>query len=146
MSNDLSKHATLVVIGGKGVLLCGKSGAGKSDLAFRLIENHKAVLVADDVVLFSPQSDSLYGKAPDNLKGLLEVRGVGIAKYPYFDECKIDLVVDLLAEDEKVERLPETLKIRFFDYEMLYLKMNAFESSAPQKILLKLRDNLLEKM
>ena len=86
MSDEISKHATLVEIAGKGVLLCGKSGAGKSDLAFRLIENHKAVLVADDVVLFTVQNGELYGEAPEKLKGLLEIRGVGIAKYPYFEK------------------------------------------------------------
>lgn len=144
MSNDFLKHATLVEIAGKGVLLCGKSGVGKSDLAFRLIENHKAVLVADDMVLVTPQNNELYGEAPENLKGLLEVRGVGIAKYPYFEKCKIDLVVDLLENDDKTERLPELLKVRFFDFELLYLRLCAFEASAPQKILLKLRDNLLE--
>ena len=144
MSDEISKHATLVEIAGKGVLLCGKSGAGKSDLAFRLIENHKAVLVADDVVLFTLQNGELYGEAPEKLKGLLEVRGVGIAKYPYFEKCKIDLVVDLLEEKEKIERLPDLLKVRFFDFELLYLRLHAFEASAPQKILLKLRDNLLK--
>lgn len=144
MSNELSKHATLVEINGKGVLLCGKSGVGKSDLAFRLIENYGAKLVADDIVIFSAEDDELYGEAPENLCGLLEVRGVGISQYPYEQKCTIDLVVDLLDEQEKIERLPELLKVRFFDFELLYLRLHAFEASAPQKILLKLRDNLLK--
>ncbi len=144
MSDENLKHATLIQIGGKGILLCGKSGVGKSDLAFRMIEDYGAMLVADDVVLIKPESGELYGEVSENLKGLLEVRGVGIAKYDYIPRCKIDLMVDLVDEKEKIERLPDLLKVRFFDFELLYLKIHAFEVSAPHKILLKLRDNLLQ--
>lgn len=145
MSNNLSAHATLVQIGNKGVILCGKSGAGKSDLAFRLIEDHKAVLVSDDIVLLKAEKNKLFGMAPENLRGLLEVRGVGIARYPFTEETPIDLVVDLLDEDKPIERLPQAIKkITFFGYELPHLEIHAKEASAPQKILLKLRDNLLK--
>ena len=40
-------HATTVAIENKGILIVGKSGAGKSDLALRLIMNKNAILVAD---------------------------------------------------------------------------------------------------
>ena len=146
MSDKISKHATLIEVNRKGVLLCGKSGAGKSDLAFRLIENFKAHLVADDIVMIYDLNGEAYGEAPENLQGLLEVRGVGIAQYPYLKSQKIDLVVDLTDKPEEIERLPDTQKIRFLDYELLYLKLCAKEASAPQKILLKLRDNLLKKI
>ena len=146
MSDKVLKHATLVQINGSGVLLCGTSGSGKSDLAFRLIENNGAVLVADDAVLIYPENGALYGEVPENLRGLLEVRGVGIAEYPFLERSKIDLVVDLLEDQDKIERLPEMQKIRFFDYELLHLDLHAREASAPQKILLKLRDNLLKKV
>ncbi|MBT7294587.1 MAG: serine/threonine protein kinase, partial [Rhodospirillaceae bacterium] len=43
-------HATCIALAGKGVLLRGFSGAGKSDLALRLIDGG-AKLVADDQVL-----------------------------------------------------------------------------------------------
>ena len=115
-------------------------------MAFRLIENHGAVLVADDAVLLYPENGVLYGEVPQNLFGLLEVRGVGIAKYPYLKKRTVELVVDLVEKHEDVERLPDTQKIRFLDYELLYLKLCAKEASAPQKILLKLRDNLLQKI
>ena len=144
MSDENLKHATFVQIEGKGVLLCGKSGVGKSDLAFRMIEGYGAQLVADDVVIIKSEKNALYGEASENLKGLLEVRGVGIAKYDYIPKSAIDLVVDLVDETEKIERLPDLLKVRLFDFELLYLKMHAFEVSAPHKILLKLRDNLLQ--
>ena len=47
-------------------------------------------------------------------------------------------------ENEKIERFPELQEIRLFDFELLYLTIHAFEASAPQKILVKLRDNLLK--
>ncbi len=144
MSDKELRHATLVQIDGKGVLLCGKSGAGKSDLALRLIEEYNAILVADDMVELFTVDGNIYGRAPENLRGLLEVRGVGIAKFPYSEKSRIDLVVDLLNENEKIERFPELQEIRLFDFELLYLTIHAFEASAPQKILVKLRDNLLK--
>lgn len=144
MSDKVLRHATFVQINGKGVLLCGKSGAGKSDLAFRMLEDYGAKLVADDEVWIYPENGSLYGEAPENLRGLLEVRGVGIAQYPYLEKSQIDLVVDLLEDKEKIERLPKMEKIRLFDFELLHLNLHAFEISVVQKILLKLRDNLLK--
>lgn len=49
MSSHLQLHGTAVAIEGQGVLLRGPAGAGKSDLAWRLIEAG-AVLIADDLV------------------------------------------------------------------------------------------------
>ena len=72
----MPEHATLVTFSGKGVLLRGKSGCGKSDLAFRLIENCKAKLVADDVVDIYAENNVVFGKVCNNLEGLLEVRGI----------------------------------------------------------------------
>ena len=41
-------HATSVCLNNKGILILGKSGSGKSDLALRLIEQAGALLIADD--------------------------------------------------------------------------------------------------
>ena len=50
MSDETNIHASCVAMGGHGVLLLGASGAGKSDLALRLIDEG-AQLVADDRTL-----------------------------------------------------------------------------------------------
>ena len=55
-------HATLVSLQNKGILLKGKSGSGKSDLALRLIENKGAILVADDMVELNIDNNRLIGK------------------------------------------------------------------------------------
>ena len=49
-------HATAIAIDGKGVLLRGPSGSGKSDLALRLLEAG-GVLVGDDRVALSVRDD-----------------------------------------------------------------------------------------
>ncbi|MBM3488544.1 MAG: hypothetical protein FJX67_18250, partial [Alphaproteobacteria bacterium] len=50
MTGPLRLHATCIAVDGIGVLVRGASGAGKSDLALRLIDAG-ARLVADDQVL-----------------------------------------------------------------------------------------------
>lgn len=95
-------HASCVAIGRHGILLLGKSGTGKSDLALRLIEDG-ARLVADDRTILFATRGALHGKAPESIKGLLEIRGVGIVAFPARPAVKISLAVLL---GRKGERLP----------------------------------------
>ena len=50
MCEKIQIHATMLEINGKAVLIKGKSGCGKSDLALRLLADKNIRLVADDVV------------------------------------------------------------------------------------------------
>jgi len=94
-------HATCVAIGARGVLLTGKSGCGKSDLALRLIESG-ARLVADDRTLLFLARGTLHARAPDSIKGLLEIRGVGIVTMPARPQVEIALVVRLGREGARL--------------------------------------------
>ena len=87
-------HASCVAIGAKGVLLLGPSGAGKSDLALRLIDDG-AQLVADDRTILFIDKGALWAKPPASIRGLIEIRGVGIVKMPARARVKIALVVKL---------------------------------------------------
>lgn len=71
-------HASCVAIGGRGVLLVGPSGSGKSDLALRLIDGG-AELVADDRVALRLADGRPVADAPPALAGLLEIREIGRA-------------------------------------------------------------------
>lgn len=130
-------HASLVNLDGCGILLEGKSGSGKSDLALRLIEDKGAVLVADDAVEVFEREGRLYGRVPQNIKGLLEVRGVGIVNYPFMPESSVDLAVNLL--QTRPVRLPEPCKEAIFGLEIIKIDLYALESSAPAKIIAALR-------
>lgn len=103
MSEAVNIHASCVAIGNKGVLLLGKSGAGKSDLALRLIDGG-AKLVADDRTLLFVKSGALHAKAPATILGLLELRSVGIVEMPVRSQVRLAMVVMLGRESA---RLPE---------------------------------------
>ena len=85
-------HASCVAREGRALLLLGPSGAGKSDLALRLIDRG-FVLVADDRV------DVRDNRAtpPARLAGLLEVRGVGLLRFPHEADVPLALALDLAA-------------------------------------------------
>ena len=72
-----SLHGVLLQVFGHGVLLEGESGVGKSEIALELIRRGH-VLIADDRVDVYRAHNQIYGEAPDILKGMLELRGVGI--------------------------------------------------------------------
>lgn len=93
-TGDTRVHASCVAIQGRGVLLLGASGSGKSDLALRLIDGG-GTLVADDQVLVTRRADALVAWPPEGLAGLLEVRGVGILKLPFCAAVPLRLMVEL---------------------------------------------------
>ncbi|MGE0667719.1 MAG: HPr kinase/phosphorylase [Sphingomonadales bacterium] len=97
-------HATCVAIDGLGVLLRGPSGSGKSDLALRLIDGG-AELVSDDYTVLECRGGRLLATAPQSIKGMLEVRGVGILPMPVRARAVVAIVVDLTT-DVMIERLP----------------------------------------
>ena len=94
-------HASCVAIGRRGVLLTGKSGAGKSDVALRLIEDG-AQLVADDRTLLYVAGGKLRARAPQSIAGLLEIRGLGIVAIPARTGVEIALVVRLGGEGPRL--------------------------------------------
>lgn len=76
--NPVAHQATGVAIGGRGVLIEGPPGSGKSSLALALIDRG-AVLVGDDGVLLERHGDILWALPPPTIAGLLEIRNVGLA-------------------------------------------------------------------
>lgn len=101
---DLSSdtiHASCVAIDGVAVLSEGRSGAGKSDLALRLIDRG-AVLVSDDYTVLTPRNGVLYAAPPATIAGRIEVRGIGIVARPFVT----DVPVALWVEAGTPERMP----------------------------------------
>jgi len=73
-----SEHGVLVEVYGEGVLILGESGVGKSETALELVKRgHR--LIADDIVEIRRVSDrTLLGSAPENIRHVIEIRGIGI--------------------------------------------------------------------
>ena len=72
-------QASCVAIAGRGVLIEGPPGSGKSSLALALIDRG-AALVGDDGVLLERRGERLWALPPPNIAGLLEIRNVGLAR------------------------------------------------------------------
>jgi serine kinase of HPr protein (carbohydrate metabolism regulator) len=69
--------ASGVAVGGRGLLIQGPPGSGKSSLALALIDRG-AVLIGDDGVELETRNGRLWAGPPPNIAGLLEVRNVGL--------------------------------------------------------------------
>ena len=128
-------HSTSVVIEDLGVLIRGKSGIGKSDLALRLIDSG-ATLISDDLTICKKTGDYLYLFPHSETKGLLEVREIGIMTVPYVENVKLTLVVELV--EEKFERIPRTMNCNILGIKFPKIKISGKSSSAVAKIKIKL--------
>jgi serine kinase of HPr protein (carbohydrate metabolism regulator) len=120
-----------VASGGRAILISGRSGSGKSDLALRLIDRG-AVLVSDDYTIVRRVDGKLLASAPSNIEGRIEVRGVGILQFETAKDAPVALFVDL---ERDVERLPPSHEtIRVAGVEVPLVAANALEASAPVKV------------
>ncbi|MEM1370824.1 MAG: HPr kinase/phosphatase C-terminal domain-containing protein [Pseudomonadota bacterium] len=150
-TNSSVVHATAIALGEHGVLLRGPSGAGKSDLALRLLASSpltlagrswETSLVADDYVQLTGTNATTLMMSPpaEAIRGLLEVRGVGILNLPNLKQCQLTLVVDLVASHEDVPRLPpDGASCALHGVECPRLMLYPFEVSAVAKLLCAVR-------
>ena len=137
MKDRLLLHATAIAIDGRGVLLRGASGAGKSDLALRLIDAG-ASLVADDQSELFRRGDQVIVRAPAAIAGLIEVRGIGIFQLDALAEAPVALLVDLVPA-ETLERLPAQRSERILGLALPVIALAPYEASAAAKLRLALR-------
>ena len=107
-------HATAVSIAGRGVLIIGSSGAGKSSLALGVLTSPfledgqivDACLISDDQVVLERIDGRLYGSPPPTIAGKLEVRGLGILPFRHARLARMTLVVELKPVPQ-IDRLPD---------------------------------------
>lgn len=124
-------HGSCVSRDAAAVLLLGPSGSGKSDLVLRLV-GRGWVLVADDQVVI----DGLAVSAPAALRGMLEIRGLGIFEgLAVAVGARLTLVVDLVPRDA-VARLPAPAVWAPGDVPRVAL--HGFDAAAPEKVALAL--------
>jgi HPr kinase/phosphorylase len=111
MAGGPTIHASAVLVGAHAILIRGPAGSGKSQLALKLIEAppHGPLifsrLVADDRVHLAAAHGRLVARPARALAGLIEVRGIGIRRFPYEEVAVVSFVVDLATAN--AQRLPE---------------------------------------
>lgn len=129
-------HAGLIALwdgaGWRGALISGPSGSGKSDLALRAL-NLGFVLVADDQTEIWRSGEAVFGRAPDVLAGLMEVRGQGIRALPYRPFNRIDLVC-ACRPSGSIERMPDEAAETLLGTPVPRLELAPWEASAPAKL------------
>ncbi len=99
----LSLHGVLLEIMGKGVLITGKPGIGKSETALTLLSRgHR--FIADDAPLFECKANQLIGTACAQQKGILCVRSLGLVDVrqlfgqgAILNEIALHFIIDLVA-------------------------------------------------
>jgi HPr kinase/phosphorylase len=103
-------QGTLLEVHGLGVLLQGKHGVGKSEIALALVKRGHS-LVSDDVAWMRlDNSGAVIGSAPEVTRYHMEIRGVGIIHVPSLfgvssvrDEKRLDLIIQLSPADAESE-------------------------------------------
>src|SRR5215470_6828091 len=134
-------NGTAVAWRGLGVLILGPSGSGKSDLTLRLIDSG-ATLIADDVVEMKRKGALLLlsfpPEGPADLKGHMEIKGLGIMSVPVAPpEIPLALVLQATPPDQ-VELIPENLESEWLGLPVTTLRIHLLEPSAPAKVRLAL--------
>lgn len=104
----LLANVTCVAVGGRGLLIEGPPGSGKSSLALALIDRG-AVLVGDDGVALDARGARLWSCPPPRIAGKLEIRGVGIIDLPA-EPAPLALVLSLAENPARMPE-PETVDI-----------------------------------
>ncbi|MFC4077481.1 HPr(Ser) kinase/phosphatase [Salinithrix halophila] len=121
-------HGVLVDIYGVGVLIAGSSGIGKSETALELVKRGHRLVADDAVEIRQSEEGALAGHAPELIRYLLEIRGLGIINVMTLfgagavrEYKKVSMVVRLEAwqENRQYDRLGlDEERIRIIDTEI----------------------------
>lgn len=110
LSDSENVHGCLVSIYGRGVMLIGPSGIGKSEAILELIQDGH-LFISDDTVVVARLGNQFIGRGAPITKGFLEARGIGLIDVPHMfgaqvtlDQTDIELVVELVP-GEKLNEL-----------------------------------------
>ncbi|MFZ4450979.1 HPr(Ser) kinase/phosphatase [Salibacterium aidingense] len=128
LAKSTAVHGVLVDIYGIGVLLTGASGVGKSETALDLVRRGHRLVADDSVEIFQQHGDTLVGSAPELIRHLLEIRGLGIidvmtlfgagAVRP-FKRIGLTIHLELWDENKAYDRLGlEEAKLQIIDTEI----------------------------
>ncbi len=100
-------HGSMVDVYGIGIMIAGKSGIGKSEVALDLVERgHR--LVTDDVCILTKKNNVLIASASEVNRHFMEIRGLGIVDVMSMFgirsiryQKRLEVVLELFLWDEK---------------------------------------------
>lgn len=120
-------YGSVIVLGDRGILIAGASGAGKSSLALGLVSRWRALgrftrLVADDQVFVAARHGRLLAQVPSAISGLVEVRGIGPVPTPHQPAAVLDLAVELV-DDAGLIRLGGLGSMRLHDIDLPLVRL-----------------------
>ena len=132
-----SVHASAVCVGEQAILIRGASGTGKSRLALDLILASRTGVIAatkligDDRVRLDTRNGRIWVSGVPELKGMLEIRGLGIRRCGFAASAEVTLVVDLAASDAERLPPPERRKTLISGVELPRIPVAAGENPLP---------------
>ena len=101
-------HGVFMEVLGKGVLLSGDPGIGKSELALALISRGHRLIADDATELYKTRSQAIMGRCPKVLQDFLEVRGLGLINIRAMfgnsaikPDKRLHLIIDLVQMDDQ---------------------------------------------
>jgi serine kinase of HPr protein (carbohydrate metabolism regulator) len=124
-------HCSCVAKEGRAILISGRSGSGKSDLALRLIDRG-ADLVSDDYTIVRRVGGRLLASAPENIRNKLEIRGLGILEFETAADAPVCLMVELTTEVERMPEMPGSIAIA--GVQVPSVRLSSLEASATVKV------------
>ena len=103
----ITVHGVLVEVHGEGLLITGESGIGKSETALELVKRGHRLVADDAVEILRMSRTQVVGAAPEMIRYLMELRGVGVIDVrrifgvgSVLENSKIDLVVNFERWDD----------------------------------------------
>lgn len=110
LAERISIHGVFVEVFGMGVLLKGDSGVGKSETGLELIQRGHRLVADDRVEFYQVDERTLIGEAPEILRNLIEIRGLGIIDVMHLYGVsavriskRLELIIELMVDDGSIE-------------------------------------------
>jgi serine kinase of HPr protein (carbohydrate metabolism regulator) len=117
----------------QGALIEGLSGSGKSDLALRALQDGLR-LISDDRTLVWACGERVYGRAPETLRDLMEVRSVDVIREPSLPLAQVVVVIRCVSEPRAAPRLHDGEVEMICDLPLPVVELWPFELSAVTKL------------
>ncbi|WP_420326895.1 HPr kinase/phosphorylase [Mameliella sp.] len=117
-------HATSVALGGRGLLIRGASGSGKSGMALEMMARG-AQLIADDRTIVTRKDTQLILTVPAALAGMIEARALGLLHAAHVTDIPLAAILDMDVAER--HRLPPNRSTRLLGVDVPLLHNSASE-------------------